>query len=138
METQDVRWIQRFNNFAKALAYLEENGHTFDSSSKNMDSTIHRFEMVMELGWKLLQDYLKHLGYQDVNGPKPSIERAYREGIITDGEAWFNMYNLRNLTTHTYSADMATSVYSDIFYKYIHLLSSFKDDFEARFLPPQA
>jgi hypothetical protein len=59
---EDIRWKQRFENYDKALGRLQEaitavgkepGNHLYEMA------TIQAFEFTIELGWKVLKDYLK-------------------------------------------------------------------------------
>ncbi|MBL4776047.1 MAG: nucleotidyltransferase substrate binding protein [Mariprofundus sp.] len=79
------------------------------------DSVIQRFEYTYELCWKMLKRRLE----MDVPSPESIDAMSYREmiregakrGLIEDPAAWFGYRQKRNLTTHTYNADVAKDVY---------------------------
>jgi len=79
------------------------------------DSVIQRFEYTYELCWKMLKRRLK----LDVPSPEAIDEMSFREmiregaerGLIDDPLAWFNYREKRNLTSHTYDAEVAQDVY---------------------------
>ncbi len=79
---------------------------------------IQRFEFTFELAWKTLKDYFKAV---DVNviGPRDSIEQAFADEIIMDGETWMKMLDARNKTTHTYKESDADKIAADIKNKFI-------------------
>lgn len=64
---------------------------------------IQIFEYTFELGWKLMQDYCKELGYT-VNSPRESIQHAVVANLISeaDGYEWVDALKQRNLLSHTY------------------------------------
>lgn len=74
------------------------------------DACIQRFEFTYELAWKTLKIYLATLDITVLN-PKDTLKGAYQQGIITDAEAWGELHQKRNLTSHTYDADLAESIY---------------------------
>lgn len=60
-EQQDIRWIQRFNNFKLAFAQLSEAITLFKSRELSLiekQGLIQSFEFTHELSWKVLKDYL--------------------------------------------------------------------------------
>lgn len=53
---QDIRYLQRFENYKKALSLLEEACTKPPISLLEKDGIIQRFEYTFELAWKVLQD----------------------------------------------------------------------------------
>ena len=100
----DIRWKQRFQNFERAFLLLDEVAKKdIDSFSQlEKEGIIQRFEMLIELSWNVLKDYLENQGYDDVKNGKKAIRQAFQDEIITDVEAWMNALQLRNLTSHLY------------------------------------
>ena len=74
------------------------------------DASIQRFEYCFELAWKLLKKRLKVEGIV-VNSLRQAIRQAYENGLIEDVDAWFEMLEDRNLTTHTNNVDIAGKVF---------------------------
>ena len=62
METKDVRWIQRFDNYRKALRRLSQaveivsagKGREEEETDLLREGLIQRFEYTHELAWKVL------------------------------------------------------------------------------------
>jgi len=124
MENQDIRWIQRFNNFQKALAKLgavADVKQVSDLSELEQEGLIQRFEYTYELAWKTLQDLLKYRGYQGISGPNPVLTQAFQDGFIKDGEAWSSMSAARNISSHTYDSDAAKEIAGNILSSYYFL-----------------
>lgn len=48
-----IRWKQRFRNFEKALARLDEACSKTSLDDLALNGTVQRFEFTLELGWKL-------------------------------------------------------------------------------------
>ncbi|MBI6546808.1 MAG: nucleotidyltransferase substrate binding protein [Cyanobacteria bacterium NC_groundwater_1444_Ag_S-0.65um_54_12] len=105
----DVRWHQRFQNFDRAVVLLREpmerNVETLSALEK--EGTIQRFELVIELAWKTLKDYLESEG-SDIQPitPRNIIKEAFAARILPDGQVWIDMLDHRNILSHTY--DQAT------------------------------
>jgi nucleotidyltransferase substrate binding protein (TIGR01987 family) len=124
MEKPDIRWIQRFNNFKKALAKLgavADEKQVSDLSELEQEGLIHRFEYTHELAWKTLQDLLKYRGYQEITGPKPVLSQAFQDGLISDGEAWSLMNEARNSSSQTYDSARAEEIAENIIVTYYDL-----------------
>jgi len=57
MSDQDIRWKQRFANYRKANALLHRIAAINPLSETEQMGLIQAFEVTLELGWKLIQDY---------------------------------------------------------------------------------
>lgn len=123
-DTRDIRWQQRFSNYQKAFNQLERFLKNVNLNEMEEQGLIKAFEYSYELGWKTLQDLLKHKGYKDIAGPKPVIRKSFQDGYINDGKAWMRMHNSRNLTSHTYDDQAAKETLVAIRTEYYQL---FKD-----------
>lgn len=78
------------------------------------DGVIQRFEYSMDLSWKLLQRYLKHIAQIDeraIRTKNDLFREAARIGIISSAEAWIGHYEARNETSHTYDFETAQRVF---------------------------
>ena len=105
MTAKDIRWIQRFHNFSKALSQLEdavELAGQRDLSKLEEQGMIQAFEFTHELAWNTLKDFLESRGAQNIYGSKDATRDAFKAGLIENGETWMDMIKSRNLTTHTY------------------------------------
>jgi len=102
----DRRLAQRLSNFHRAFDRFEQGVKDALQDGKlselEQEGLIQRFEVCLELAWKCLQDLLHERGYTDVVGPRPVVERAFRDGIITDGPLWMQMLQARNQMAHLY------------------------------------
>ena len=121
---QDIRWVQRFSNYKKALSKLAEvtDKSLTDLSELEKEGMIQRFEYTFELAWKTLQDLLVYKGYQDIAGPNPVLEQSLKDGYILDERGWRNMKKSRELTSHTYNSSTADDIAEDILAHYYDLL----------------
>ncbi|MHB1286509.1 MAG: HI0074 family nucleotidyltransferase substrate-binding subunit [Leptospirales bacterium] len=78
------------------------------------DGVIQRFEYTMDLSWKMIQWYLKHIAQIEesaIRTKKDLFREAGRLMLITNIEAWFGFYEARNQTTHTYDPQVAGLVF---------------------------
>ena len=106
----DIRWQQRFKNFQKALAQLQKFIEKGELSELEEQGLIKAFEYTYELAWTTLKDFLEYQGYTDIYGSRDTIRKAYELNIIQDGEAWMDMLESRNKTSHTYNEDTAEEI----------------------------
>ena len=113
MNSPDIRWQQRFDNFTRALQTLTEAielAHQRPLSKLEKQGLIQSFEFTHELGWKVLKDYLEAQGLSDLIGSRDATRSAFQNGLIEDGQAWMDMIKARNQTSHTYNLDVANDV----------------------------
>ena len=117
MSAQEVRWIQRFTHFVKALSQLKEAVKLAQQrplSRLEAQGMIQAFEFTHELAWNTLKDFLEDRGVQGLYGSKDASRAAFKAGLIENGEAWMDMIQSRNLTTHTYDEATAAQIISAI------------------------
>jgi nucleotidyltransferase substrate binding protein (TIGR01987 family) len=133
MEQKDIRWVQRFSNYKKALAKLAQvagRANVNALSDLEKEGMIQRFEYTFELAWKTLQDLLEYKGYIDIVGPNPVLEQSLKDGYISDEKLWRNMKRSRELTSHTYNSDTADEIAVNIVETYFQLLSDLQQTLE--------
>lgn len=113
MEEKDIRWIQRFNNYKKALDQLQEAIELMqrrELSKLEKQGTIQAFEYTHELAWKMLKDFLENRGNLNIYGSRDATREAFKMGLIENGEVWMQMIISRNLTSHAYDEKIADEV----------------------------
>lgn len=109
--TDDIRWKQRFDNYKRALHQLTLAVQLLEQrplSDLEKQGVIQGFEFTHELAWNVLKDYLEYEGIQGLIGSRSAVREAFKRGLISDGEAWMDMIEKRNLSSHTYNLDVAT------------------------------
>jgi nucleotidyltransferase substrate binding protein (TIGR01987 family) len=121
MNKKRIRWQQRFQNFEKAYLLLERTLKIDSPSEAERGGIIQFYEITFELSWKLMKDFLESIGI-DSQGPRGVIKNAFTENIITDGHAWIEALDDRNLTVHTYDEAIAKEVELKIRKEYFPLL----------------
>ncbi len=117
MGHQEIRWVQRFNSFAKALSRLREAvelAHRRPLSDLEEQGLIQAFEFTHELAWSAVKDFLESRGVSGLYGSKDATREAFRQGLIANGEIWMEMIRSRNLTSHTYNEGVARAIASAI------------------------
>ncbi|MBT3879636.1 MAG: nucleotidyltransferase [Candidatus Scalindua sp.] len=131
MDNQDIRWIQRFQNFEKAFLLLRETVQIESPSVVERAGLIQFFEMTFELAWKLLKDYEEEEGFE-VKSPRDAIKQAFQANLIIAGHTWIDALEDRNLTSHTYHEKIAVEVEEKIRNKYFPVLEKLYIDFKDR------
>ena len=89
-ENKDIRWMQRFDNYRKALRLL---GQAVEIVSQRVnedeavedllkEGLIQRFEYTHELAWKVMKDYAEYQGYTDIRGSRDAFRKAFEMGNL--------------------------------------------------------
>jgi nucleotidyltransferase substrate binding protein (TIGR01987 family) len=105
----DTRWRQRFINFENSYTVFVRRYKGFENSPHDeaqQMALIQAFEIVIELSWKTLKDYLEFQGHKQIQTSKQAIRQAFQDGIITKAETWMQALELRNESSHTYQAQI--------------------------------
>jgi len=123
----DIRWIQRFNNFKKALSQLSRFIEKSELNDLERQGIIKSFEYTYELGWNTLKDYLEYQGDPDIKGSRDTIQKAFKVGLIMEGESWMEMFKSRNQTSHTYNEKTAREISDAVFQTYHNLFVDLKN-----------
>jgi nucleotidyltransferase substrate binding protein (TIGR01987 family) len=108
MKNEDIRWIQRFQNYQKAFAQLMqavELSRQRPLSKLEQQGLIQGFEYTHELAWNTLKDFLEARGTTNLFGSRDTTRAAFALGLIEQGEIWMQMIQSRNQTTHTYNEE---------------------------------
>jgi len=126
---QDIRWIQRLQNFKRANSLLQSSLTVAQPSQLERAGIIQFYEMAFELAWKTLKDYLQEQGFE-VTSPRQAIKQGFQAQIIEEGHNWIKALEDRNLTVHTYDETKAQEVERDIRNVYAPLIRQLVNVFE--------
>ncbi len=116
--TEDIRWIQRLNNWTRALNQLSRFMEREDLDELQEQGLIQSFEYNHELAWKTQKDFLQDRGVKDMYGSKDVAREAFNLGLITNHQAWMNMIKDRNVTSHTYNEGVTKEIIDHIVDEY--------------------
>lgn len=114
---QDVRWIQRFQNYIKAFQTLIEAvelAQTRTLSKLEQQGLIQGFEFTHELAWNVFKDYLEHQGFVNLIGSRDATRMAFKNGLLEDGDVWMAMIKARNQSLRAYNLQLAEEIVDDI------------------------
>ena len=135
---EDIRWLQRFDNFTQALKQLKnavDLSKTRKLSELESQGLIQAFEYTHELAWKTMKDFLEEKGNTEIFGSKDATRQAFKLNLIENGEVWMDMIKSRNLSTHTYNpatvsaiTDKIVESYIEAFIKLENRMKRFKDE----------
>jgi nucleotidyltransferase substrate binding protein (TIGR01987 family) len=131
----DIRWKQRFQNFARAFVLLREALERGPGalSALEKEGTVQRFEYCFELAWKTLKDYLMESGVAiSPVTPRQVIKDAFAAKLLDDGQLWMDMLVERNLLAHTYDKAVFDKAVEAIHARYLPALAAVHDWFIGR------
>ncbi|HHQ69473.1 MAG TPA: nucleotidyltransferase [Halothiobacillaceae bacterium] len=133
MTQQDIRWLQRFSSFNKALGQLSTAvalGQKRELSELEKQGLIQAFEYTYELAWHMIRDYFRWQGNADIVGSRDAFREAFANGLISDGDGWMRMLKDRNRTSHTYNEQTAQEILDHIFQQYYPLFTALQSRME--------
>lgn len=110
MQNKDIRWIQRFDTFKKAFENLDRAVTIKERDQIQKAGLVQFFEIIFELSWKMLKDYLYEQGFIDIFTPRAVIKKAFEIDLIKKGHTWLKLLSDRNLTVHTYNEEIAEKI----------------------------
>lgn len=122
------RLTERIENFYKAYNIYEMAIARYkqdETDILNHMSLVQAFELVFELAWKVLKDYIAEKGVRAYY-PKDVIKEAFACETISDGELWISMLETRNATAHEYKMDKVNLMIESIAGLYFNELTKFK------------
>lgn len=117
MAEPDVRWLQRLENYKRALESLDRALAIAEErplSELEEQGLIQAFEFTHELSWLLLKDFLVDQGVSGISGSRDAIREAVVRELLPPGSetTWMAMIRSRNLTSHTYNPALAHEIAS--------------------------
>ncbi len=130
---QDIRWLQRFENYKKAFENLTEavEIHSERELSKlEEQGLIKAFELVHELSWLTIKDYYQGQGDVSIQGSKDAFRLAFKRGLIKNGDIFMQSIKSRQLSVHTYNEETAEKLHFDILNNYFDEFNKLRMIFE--------
>jgi nucleotidyltransferase substrate binding protein (TIGR01987 family) len=109
-QTKDIRWIQRFSNYQKALGQLKKFIDKGELSELEDQGLMKEFEYTYDLARTTLKDFLEYRGQTDIFGSRDVIRKAFQLNLIDDGNSWMDMLASRNKTSQTYNRETAQEI----------------------------
>ena len=106
--SDEVRWRQRLDSFAAALARLNEACDRERYDDLERAGLIKTFEFCFQLSWSVLKDLLFYEGHE-VKAPRAAIRKSFEVDYIdeSDCETLLDALNKRNVLSHAYRKDVA-------------------------------
>lgn len=109
-QSKDIRWIQRFQNYQRALKQLTKFIEKGELNELEEQGMIQSFEYTYELAWNTMKDLFEAQGETGILGSRDAFRLAFRRGLVEQGEAWMDMIKKRGLTSHTYDEQIAREI----------------------------
>lgn len=137
MADPDVRWLQRLDNYGRALATLQRAvaiARQRALSELEEQGLIQAFEFSHELSWLLLKDFLADQGVSGISGSRDAVREAVVRELLPPGSeaTWMAMIRSRNLTSHTYNPALAREIAGLIVESYAPALRELQSTMESR------
>ena len=121
------RLTERIENFNRAFKLFELACCAYRQDEKNDINKLaltQGFEIVVELSWKVLKDYLAQKGIRALT-PNDVIKEAFAAETISDGQIWINMVKDRNTSSQEYNTDKMDEILTKVSTVYYNELKSF-------------
>ncbi len=110
-----------FSSLSKAYESLmraQQRSLEEPSDEELRDACIQRFEYSFELAWKMIKRRLERdlasTAQLDGMSYKEMMRLAFESGLINTAPDWWLFREMRNLSSHTYDAQVAAQVYAVI------------------------
>jgi nucleotidyltransferase substrate binding protein (TIGR01987 family) len=100
-------------DFEKGLLRLSE-ALAIEKNDFMRDSAIKRFEILFDLGWKTLKEFLQEERTIKCVSPKGCFREAYKQGLIDHDDFWIAICSMRNYTAHAYDEQLADYIYTQL------------------------
>ena len=100
------RLEERIENFNKAFELFKR---MYDAHVSNRNDEAYRlamaqcFEIVFEISWKLMKDYLKIQGINEPASPNDAFKAMFAAEKLPNAQVWIDMTKDRNFSSHEYN-----------------------------------
>jgi len=128
---KSIRWKQRFENLTRSFGLFKRICAIENPSEAELMGLIQSFEIVFELSWKTVKDYLEAEGYQ-VASPREVIKQAFQNEILEDGSLWLEALTSRNQMAHLYDEKIAERVTTQIKEQYLPMIKQLHEFLSAQ------
>ena len=127
-----TRLSERIENFNNAYKLFETAQKSYINDKQNdiyKLAIVQAFEIVYELGWKVIKDFLKTKDIETFT-PRDTIKEAFAANILPGAQIWIDMAKDRNASSHEYNQDKVNLMLENISTTYFNELKRFKDNLE--------
>lgn len=123
-----TRLQERIENFNKAFELFSRmrNGYINNiNDERDQLAMTQSFEIVVELGWKVLKDILFEKGIEAL-APRDVIKEAFSINLLENAQIWLDMLKDRNASSHEYNQEKVNKILNAIASLYFEELTRFK------------
>lgn len=134
MDDQDIRWLQRFSNYKKALLQLQKAVTLANERSLTeieQQGLLKAFEFTHELAWNVMTDFFEYQGNVSIKGSRDAIREAFATGLVEEGEIWMDTIKSRVQTVHAYDESTASEIAAKVIERYFPVFIGFRDKMES-------
>jgi len=85
-----------------------------DKNDTVRDSAIQRFEFCADLSWKTIKTVLEIDHGIACASPKGCLREAFAVAMLPDDPFWQSLFELRNLSAHSYDESIAEDIYTQL------------------------
>ena len=127
-----TRLSERIENFNKAYNLFETAQNCYTNNKQNdiyKLAIVQAFEIVYELGWKVVKDFLKTKDIETFT-PRDTIKEAFAANILPSAQIWIDMAKDKNASSHEYNQDKVNMILENISATYFYELKRFKENLE--------
>ena len=124
------RLSERIENFDRVFLLFKQVKNAYQSDMSNdiyKLALTQSFEIVFELGWKVLKDRLSAKGI-DVYAPKDVIKESFAINILPNAQIWIDMLKDRNSSMHEYNQQKVDLIIDSIASVYFSELENFHNE----------
>ena len=127
--------MKKYENFASALANLEDAPNQDLNNDFVQSGLINKFNLQFELSWKLLKRLLEYEGatLAASGSPRAILKESYRFYDFIDEAAWLDMLRDRNTNVHIYDNKLAQDLIQRILNVYIPAFCQLRDGLMERY-----
>jgi nucleotidyltransferase substrate binding protein (TIGR01987 family) len=124
-------------NLQRALSELEDFAAMPVSNRRDKAGLIQAFEFTFELFWKTFQKLAPDAGLQALS-PREALLAgvALRLVAVAEQGSWSRMLRDRNLSSHTYNAELADEIVDRLLSEYLSCFRASRSRIRERFASP--
>ncbi|CAN7185567.1 nucleotidyltransferase substrate binding protein [Pseudoduganella sp. LjRoot289] len=126
MDTQEIRWKQKLEQYQMALAQLTRFVDKGELNELEQQGLIKAFECTHELAWKVMKEYFEFHGNRTIIGSRDATRSAYQAQLIEQADTWLDMIAKRNRSTHTYNRQTANEIADAVLDRYYRPFLAFQ------------